>query len=142
MAYSGTGRSIGITGRANLKTYYYRVKATKSGYADSGWRNGAQGCAIPGTAAVAAPTSLTFTSIILHGYTLKWGASVTSGASYILEEATNSAFTAGLRTAYSGTAKSVNITSRTTDKIYYYRVRAITAGSKDSAWRTGSRKAT
>ncbi len=45
-AYSGTGTSASITGRASGNTYYYRVKATKAGYTDSGWRTGSNGCTV------------------------------------------------------------------------------------------------
>ena len=45
-AYSGTATNVIITGRSNGKTYFYRVKAVKSGYTDSGWRTGTNGCKV------------------------------------------------------------------------------------------------
>ena len=132
-----TGLYANITRPAG-KTYYYQVKATKSGYTESAWRTGANGCAVP----VAAPTSLTFTSIILHGYTVNWKASATAGVTYVLEEARNSGFTVGLRQVYTGTAKLRKITGRTKGVTYYYRVKAIKAGCEASGWLKGSRKAT
>ena len=141
-AYSGPALTSPISGRLQNTTYYYRVKAIKPGLKDSAWRTGNNSCPVPGTTTVATPPSLTFTAIILHGFTVNWGASTTIGVTYILEEATNSAFTAGLRTAYTGTARLVKITGRTKGVTYYYRVRAIKAGAKDSAKRTGSKVAT
>jgi len=130
------------TARPTAKTYYYRVKAKKTGLADSVYRNGANGCAVPGTALVVAPGAVTFTLPILHGYTVNWVKSTTVGVTYVLEEATNSLFTVGLRTVYSGAGLSAKVTGRTTNTTYYYRVRAVKAGAKDSAWKTGTRKAT
>lgn len=45
-AYSGAATSASITGRSVGTTYYYRVKATKTGYTDSAWRTGSNGCAV------------------------------------------------------------------------------------------------
>lgn len=70
-------------------------------------------------------------------YTVGWAASSTPGATYILEEATNSSFTAGLRTVYSGGDTSVTLRDRTSMASYYYRVRAAKPGYTDSPWRTG-----
>jgi hypothetical protein len=42
-AYSGTDTSVAITERLNQMTYFYRVKATRSGYFDSGWQTGDAG---------------------------------------------------------------------------------------------------
>ena len=85
---------------------YYRVKAQKKGSTDSGWCNGANGCAVPGTLAVSAPTSITFTDNAANGPSVTWGGSITSGVTYILEEASDSAFTADVQTIYSGPAKT------------------------------------
>jgi hypothetical protein len=45
-AYSGTGTRASITGRSSGKTYYYRVKAIRSGYTDSAWRTAGNGCKV------------------------------------------------------------------------------------------------
>ena len=52
IAYSGTGTSASISGRITGKTYYYAVSATKSGWTDSAWTTGGNGCvvAFPGVA--------------------------------------------------------------------------------------------
>jgi CBS domain-containing protein len=75
------------------------------------------------------------------GYQVSWLASptagLTTGVSYVLQEATNASFTSGLRTAYSGTALSVKITSRTKNKTYFYRVQAKKAAYESSDWLVG-----
>lgn|GEM_PF-1142341 len=87
---------------------------------------------------VAAPSSLAVPASDNDGsYTVSWGASSTASVSYVLEEATDSGFTSGLRTAYSGTETSVLITERSDAAIYYYRVKAIRDGYADSDWITG-----
>ncbi len=45
-AYSGTATSAVINDRSIDVTYYYRVKAIKTGYADSVWKTGANGCLV------------------------------------------------------------------------------------------------
>jgi len=45
LAYSGTESPATLTGRSN-GTYYYRVKAVKTGYADSDWVEGANPCVV------------------------------------------------------------------------------------------------
>lgn len=70
-------------------------------------------------------------------FNISWSASATPGATYTLQEATNSQFTADLRTAYNGTALYKKLTRRV-GKTYYYRVRASKLGFLDSAWKTGA----
>ncbi len=48
-AYSGSSLSTTIIERSSGTTYYYRVKATRSGYTDSTWRESTNGCAVTGT---------------------------------------------------------------------------------------------
>jgi hypothetical protein len=70
-------------------------------------------------------------------YTVSWGVSSTPDVTYVLEEATNSGFTANLRTAYTGNSTSASITGRSTDTTYYYRVKATKVDYNDSEWRVG-----
>ena len=85
------------------------------------------------------PTSITVPTGDADGaYTVSWGASATAGVTYVLQEATNNTFTAGLRTAYSGKVLNAQISSRTSGKVYYYRVMAKKTGYTNSAWRTGT----
>ena len=84
------------------------------------------------------PTSITVPPSSSTGsYTVSWGSSSTSGVTYILEEATNSSFTSGLRQAYSGDSLSAPITGRSSGVTYYYRVKATKSGYADSSQRTG-----
>ena len=86
-----------------------------------------------------APSSITVPSNDSDGsYEVSWGASSSSGVTYVLEEATDSSFTSGLRTAYTGTQRNTAISERTSGNTYYYRVKASGSGYIDSPWRTGS----
>lgn len=137
VAYSGSRLSAGITGRAQSRTYYYRVRAVKAGLRDSVKRVGLCGCAIPGTGAATAPLGISHPFSDSDGFFMvSWGGSATAGASYFLEEATNPTFTAGLRTVYYGTALTVQLAGLASGKTYYYRVKAVKAGLRDSSFVT------
>ena len=89
---------------------------------------------------VKGPKSLTVPATDPDGvYTIKWGAAATSGARYIVEEATDSAFSKGRRIAYQGTKQTAAIKGRPKGKTYYYRVKAAKAGNNDSPWFTPAR---
>ena len=137
-AYRGTARSTTISRRSPGVTYYYRVMATKSGYTDSDWIVGTNGCTVYQISSVASPGSISVPSSDDDGsYTISWAASATAGASYTLEEATDSTFTTELRTAYSGTSLLAAIIDRTAGVTYYYRVRATKSGYTASDWTVG-----
>jgi alpha-tubulin suppressor-like RCC1 family protein len=139
LAHRGTATSCNITGRSQNVTYYYRVRAVKGGLKDSGYRMVASGCAVPGTATVGVPASLTVPAADANGaYTVSWGTSATAGVTYELQEATASNFTTGLRTAYRGVALSAGIIGRSQNVTYYYRVRAVEGGLKDSGYRASN----
>jgi hypothetical protein len=92
-----------------------------------------------GTEQAGRPPWITVPSSSTTGsYTVSWGASSTSGVTYVLQEATKATFSTGLRTAYSGASTKAPITGRSAGKTYYYRVKATKAGYADSAWMTGS----
>ncbi|OGR01500.1 MAG: hypothetical protein A2511_02260 [Deltaproteobacteria bacterium RIFOXYD12_FULL_50_9] len=135
--YSGKGRSIVLNNKTNLTTYYYRVKATKTNYIDSAWQVGGNGCQVKLKAG--RPASITVPTTDDDGvYPVSWSASATDGATYQLQESTNSNFTAGtVRTAYSGTELNANISGRISGQTYYYRVKAIMTNYSASYWRTG-----
>ena len=133
--YSGTALSTIISGRLNGVTYYYRVKASKTGYTASGWTSGTTGCLVTIRAGV--PATITVPASDPDGsYPVSWAASATAGVSYTLEEAANSTFTIGLRTAYSGTALNTIISGRLNGVTYFYRVKASKTGYTASAWTT------
>jgi alpha-tubulin suppressor-like RCC1 family protein len=133
-AYLGTGTSASITGRSSGTTYYYRVRAQRSGYSASNYRIAGNSCTV--TLPCAAPTSLTVPVSNATGrYTVNWSASTTPGVTYVLQEATNATFTANLRQAYSGTAISASISGRSSGATYYYRVRAQRSRYTTSSYR-------
>lgn len=120
-------------------TFYYRVRAKAPGYTASPWTTVITGCAVPGTATAGVPASITVPASDADGaFVLNWGASATTGVTYWVQEATNAAFTADLRTAYFGPGLTTNILGRAAGKTYYYRVRALKAGLKDSVWKAGA----
>jgi hypothetical protein len=133
--YSGTGTSAIITGRSSGVTYYYRVRAQRSGYSASNYRTAGNGCTV--TLPCVAPTSLSVPVVNTTGsYSVNWSASMTPGVTYVLQEATNATFTANLRQAYSGTGISASISGRRSGVTYYYRVRAQRSGYSASNYRT------
>jgi len=79
------------------------------------------------------------TSSNTGNYVVSWGASETSGVTYRLQEATNSEFTADLRTVVSSTtALSAQITNRSFGVTYFYRVQAEKEDEYYSAWIKGA----
>jgi Zn-dependent metalloprotease len=90
-------------------------------------------------AAIGIPASLKVPVSDSDGvYTVSWTASATSGVTYVLEEATNNTFSAGLRVAYTGTGLSAAITGRARGVTYYYRVKAKKIGYIASAPRVAT----
>ncbi|QXE89211.1 hypothetical protein KP001_12145 [Geomonas subterranea] len=137
-SYSTTGVSQLISGKSLGTTYFYRVKATASGYSDSSWKTAAAGCAVPGTA-LPTLTTLNVPLVDADGdYTVSWSASATPGVTYILEEAVNSTFTTSLREAYRGTDPFAAITGRVAGATYYYRVKTVEGGYKDGLWKSST----
>lgn len=132
--YLGAATSTNLAKTANA-THYYRVRATKPGYASSAWTNGSGACTVTLPTA-GTPVSLTVPANDGSGsYSVSWGASATAGASYELQEATDAGFSANLKTIYSGTATAFLVTGNG-DGSYYYRVRATKTAYNPSAWRT------
>ena len=86
------------------------------------------------------PTSITVPLSDADGtYTVSWGASATPGVTYVVEEATDAAFTNNLSIVYTGALRSVSITGNTGGgTIYYYRVKAQKTGFPDSNWKAGA----
>lgn len=82
-AYRGSGSSVSITGRSSGVTYYYRVKATKSGKTDSAWVAGSNGCnitnAVPVYGACGSANGMTASSIPAANLCLTGTASAVTG---------------------------------------------------------------
>jgi len=138
LVYTGTELSNAITGQALGATYFYRVKATKPGFVASQWIVAANSCTVPGTPAAAPSITVPTNNVNDQYFTIDWTASATNGATYLLEEATDSAFTTGLQQVYSGVGLTASINGRTIGATYYYRVKAIHAGYLDSPWSVGA----
>lgn len=91
--------------------------------------------AIYGLGLASSPDNITVPAIDGDGsYTVTWSASPTVGVSYILQEATDSIFTTGLREVYSGSELSSIITEKENGVTYYYRVKASKLNYDDSSW--------
>ncbi|PTA43102.1 hypothetical protein [Micromonospora sp. RP3T] len=108
-------------------TYYYRVRTVYLGVG-SPWSNTAT---ITVGAPPAAPTNLAGTAVAVAGGTatvnLTWQESASSVVtSFVLQRATNVAFTANLATfTPAGTARSYSDTGRARSTTYYYRIQAV-----------------
>ena len=116
LVYTNTGLTPGTT-------YYYRVHATKTNYTTVTDTTNSTVLA----AALAASASLTPSAVTSTGMTLTWIA-VPNATGYVLERATNSAFSTGLTTVYTGALLTANDTGLTTATTYYYRVHATATG--------------
>jgi hypothetical protein len=138
VVYVGTDLGRTLSGRARNMTYSYRVKAIKAGWRDSGYRLGSRGCAVPGRTRVSTPASITVPSGDADGsYAVSWGGTATPGARYVLEEATSPDFSTGWRIAYYGTSLKKAIVGRVQGSTFYYRVKAVKPGLRDSGFRSG-----
>ncbi|NJC89137.1 MAG: hypothetical protein FIB02_11515, partial [Desulfuromonas sp.] len=87
-------------------------------------------------AVVAAPASITVPANSTTGnYTVSWGESATTGATYTLEESTAADFASGPVTVVTTglTAISASISGKDSC-VYYYRVKAVKVPMTDSAW--------
>jgi hypothetical protein len=128
-AYSGTLRSLAISGLAD-GSYEFRVKAIRTGYADSTFQSGT--CTVTLTT-VGVPASITVPPSDSDGsFTVSWGASATSSVFYKLERSDSGGPFAQI---YSGTSRGYAV-SGLTDGSYVFRVKATRAGYVDSAYVT------
>ncbi|GAB4489407.1 MAG: choice-of-anchor D domain-containing protein [Thermodesulfovibrionales bacterium] len=134
--YTGTARTVTLTGKAN-GTYWYRVKATRTGWTDSAYRNGSNSCTVAVT--LAAPTYFTVPANSSGNIQLTWGPSSMTGVTFVVEESMFSDFSVLTLASpvYTGTAQSTTLTGRTTGT-YYYRVKATKSGWTESVWKNGS----
>lgn len=114
------------TGRSANTSYRYRVRSKNSAGASawSAWT----------TTTYNTPTAPSGLSAAASGTNalLTWSSNSFSITRTEIQRATNSAFTAGLATIYSGAAKSSH-TDATGGGVYYYRVRNVCSGGT-TAW--------
>lgn len=89
------------------------------------------------TPTLSAPSSLTATANSSTQITLNWTA-VTNATGYVVERATNSGFTTGLTSVYTGAALTYVNTGLTTATQYYYRVKATGTGYTTSGYATAN----
>ena len=125
-AYSGSGTSTSITGKAP-GTYYYRVRSSNI-RGDSAWSS------TQSVVVVAPPSTPTLNPIANstgnNSYTVSWS-SVSNATSYTLQQADNSDFT-NATTAYSGSATQFALNNQP-GGTWYYRVRAANVAG-NSPW--------
>src|SRR5262249_55465602 len=94
-----TGTTTTDTALANGTTYYYRVSAVN---AVGEGRASAEVSATPQLATPAAPSGLSATAASSSQINLTWADNSANESGFVVERATNSAFTAGLTTANLG----------------------------------------
>jgi hypothetical protein len=134
IVYTGSALSMGLPGKADGLTYYYRIKTSAPDYADSPWRLAANGSLVnkPSTSSAwlaVAPNSTTYGTVWVS-----WGVSNTPGASYVLEEDTNAGF-GNPSIVYTGSALSVGLPGKADGLTYYYRIKTSAPDYGDSTWR-------
>jgi hypothetical protein len=130
--YRGTAlRTPLIGGHAN-GTWYVRVKGIKAGFIDSGWVVSAGD--VVTLAKVKTPSYIwTPATSTDGGIYATWGASATTGVTYVLEQANNIAFTGSVE-VYRGTALRSPAIPGHANGTWYMRVKAIASGYSDSPW--------
>jgi hypothetical protein len=130
--YRGTALSYTVS-VSLAGNYYFRVKAVKNPYLDSAWVAGQNPCVVT---AASAPSWISYQATTNDGTaSIQWPASVTPGATYVVEKSTTSDFAAGTTYPYAVTETTYKATGLT-DGIYYFRVKAKVAGYLDSVWRS------
>ena len=129
-AYSGANTYFYATATVN-GNYTFRVKATKTGYADSTYTTASNGCAV--ALSCGAPSSLTVPSSNTTGSIyVYWGSSNISGVTYALQYSTDGTTWTN---AYSGT-NTYYYAPATANGTYSFRVKATRTGYADSAYTT------
>jgi F5/8 type C domain/Fibronectin type III domain/FlgD Ig-like domain len=87
---------------------------------------GQTGTVTLGTGAPAAPSNLLAMAVSTSQINLSWTNNATNQTGFVIDQATNSSFTAGVTTVYLGASTtSYSATGLSAGTIYYYRVRAI-----------------
>ena len=116
---SGARAPFSDTGLTPYTTYYYRVWGVAPYKNVINYTYLTQST----TAALSAPSVPVASSVTNTTMTLTWGA-VTFATGYVLQRATNSSFTSGLTTIYTGSGLTFGDTGLSASTTYYYRVYA------------------
>ncbi|MEN8134876.1 MAG: MopE-related protein, partial [Thermodesulfobacteriota bacterium] len=134
--YNGLNTSVNALVTTGSDTYYFKVKARKAGLVDSLYRTSPTGCVFT-EAPVAAGTSFLSVPATATGNRIPvfWGASATSGVTYIVQMDNDPAFPSPTE-VYNGLNTSVNALVTTGSDTYYFKVKARKAGLVDSLYRT------
>jgi hypothetical protein len=120
-----TGTSFLDTSVTNGTTYYYKVSAVNAAGESA---LSAEASATP-QAPPAAPGNLAATAVSTSQINLTWADNSTNETGFVLERATNSAFTAGLTTVNLGAnTASYSATGLAAGTTYWFRVRAVNIG--------------
>ncbi|GFO55262.1 hypothetical protein GMSM_22690 [Geomonas sp. Red276] len=131
VAATVTTTVVMVTVTAN-GTYTFRVKAMKSGYADSPY-SATSSCTVTLACGMPAPIVVPATSST-GSVKVAWGTSNVSGVTYQLQYSKDGGpYTA----AYSGTA-TVAIVTVPASGTYVFRVKAVKSGYADSPWNVSS----
>jgi len=117
-----------------LGAFYYRVKASKVGWNDTGWTEGSNACIISKT--VEPLSDLVIPTYNETGeFTISWAPSPTENIIYEIQEAIDIDFSNAQSIALQ-TGLSVELTGKVEGE-YYYRVRGIRTNFTSSAWTLG-----
>lgn len=126
--YSGTALSGIQTGLLSSTPYYYRLKALGTGnYADGPYATATATTTTPVSQTQLAASTLSFSGVSSTAVTLTW-TTIANASGYLLQRATDNAFTANVAAVYSGTALTTVSTGLSPSTVYYYRAKAIGTG--------------
>ena len=84
------------------------------------------------------PATLTFGTTTTTSIVINWTSGDSDGTGYILQRATNSGFTTGLTTIYTGSNLTFTDTGLTTGTTYYYRIVSTAINFNNSGYRTAN----
>lgn len=137
--YTGSSTSTTDSDVADNTQYYYRVFGTAAGDTvdDIAGANNYATDDVKTRAQLVASESLVASVVTDTTLTLTWEA-VTGATGYVLERATNSGFSSGLTTIYTGANLTYDDTGLTPGTTYYYRVHPTAANHNIANYTTES----
>jgi len=132
-ARNGTGNTVTYNDTTALagNTYDYRVMAV-NGVGSSAYSN----TFTANVLAPAAPSNFTGTAVVSGNnatVTLTWADNSNNETRFEIQRATNAAFTTGLNTNTVAANATTRVETRTRNRSYYYRIRAVNAAGA-SVW--------